>query len=384
MTQDNGHPEKAAWVRLRGSGPVALSCALFMVRQGIPARCIALDVGQQIIPAALNHRILALSEGSLQLLDRVSTRPSGGPIRTVNVSMRGHWGSTTIRADELGVPALGRVVRYPELLKALRQAAALHTWHERSENDECAQPAADAFERPKGQAVLLIHAEGDPGDAAQVRAFDQAALLMEVNAPHAPAQAMGSAHEKFTAHGPLALLPLAEPGRWSVVWCDTPEAGERRLRSDEASLSRELNQIFGHRLGPLGVQGPRQLAPLVRKARTVTVHDQDQAEIWIGNAAQALHPVAGQGLNLGLRDAFELAQRLGETWRSGQTARSVTARWAAQRQRDRQGLITLTDLMARSFTWPAVGPVQSVFLGALEVIGPARRALARTLMFGLR
>lgn len=370
MTSDTAGQKESAWVRLQGSGPVALACALFLVRQGIPARRIALDAGQQTIPALLNHRILALSEGSLQLLDRVCARPTGGAIRTVNVSMRGHWGSTTIRADELGVAALGRVVRYPELLKALRQAAVTQAW--------AVQPAAD----PKSE--LLIHAEGDPGEAAQVRTFDQAALLLEVSAPNAPAQAMGSAHEKFTAHGPLALLPLAEPGRWSVVWCDTPEAGERRLHSDEASLSRELHHLFGNRLGALEVQGPRHLAALVRKARTETVQDQDRAEIWIGNAAQALHPVAGQGLNLGLRDAFELAQCLGEAWRAGLSARSVTSRWSRQRQRDRQGLIALTDLMARSFTWPAARPVQSVFLGALEVIGPARRALARTLMFGLR
>lgn len=401
MTQDQGHPASQAWVRLQGSGPVALACALFMVRQGIPAHRIALDAKPREIPAALNHRILALSEGSLQLLDRVCARPVGGAIRTVDVSMRGHWGSTTMRADELGVAALGCVVRYPELLKVLRQAAAAQAWHGQPTSDPQALSASDPHARPAAQSLhsmdstaasgspnrqpmLLIHAEGDPGEDAQVRTFDQAALLLEVNAPQAPAQAAGSAHEKFTAQGPLALLPLAEPGRWSVVWCDTPEAGERRLHSDEASLSHELQHLFGHRLGPLHILGPRHLAALVRKARTETVQDQDQAEIWIGNAAQALHPVAGQGLNLGLRDAFELAQCLGEAWRMGQPARSVTTRWARQRQRDRRGLIALTDLMARSFTWPAARPVQSIFLGGLEIIGPARRALARTLMFGLR
>ena len=381
MTSSGTPLQEHAWVRLRGSGPVALACALFLVRQGIPASRIGLDAGQQDIPEALNHRILALSEGSLQLLDRVSARPVGGCIQRVEVSMRGHWGSTRIRADELGVPALGLVVRYPALIKALRQAAASHAWQGHRADDS---PASSRSARSGDQTPLLIHAEGDPGQEAQVREFDQAALLAEVAAPHAPADAAGSAHEKFTAHGPLALLPLAETGRWSMVWCDTPEAGERRLHGDDSSLARELNQIFGNRLGPLSVQGPRQLAPLMRKARTATAGDHHQAEIWIGNAAQALHPVAGQGLNLGLRDAFELAQRLGEAWRAGLEARSVAAHWPEQRKRDRQGLIALTDLMARSFTWPAARPLQSIFLGSLEVIGPARRALARTLMFGLR
>jgi 2-octaprenyl-6-methoxyphenol hydroxylase len=108
------------------------------------------------------------------------------------------------------------------------------------------------------------------------------------------------------------------------------------------------------------------------------------SEVWIGNAAQALHPVAGQGLNLGLRDAFELAEQLGECWRAGQPASGGIDTWSKRRRRDRQGLIALTDLMASSFAWAAARPIQSLFLGALEVTGPARRTLARTLMFGLR
>jgi 2-octaprenyl-6-methoxyphenol hydroxylase len=361
---------KAAWVRLYGSGPVALACALFLVRRGVPAQVIALETLTQEIPAALNQRILALSEGSLQLLDRICLRPEGGHIHTVEVSMQGHVGRTLIRADELGVPALGRVVRYPALLRRLRQAAQAHCWHSK----DTATPLYAA-------EVLQIHAEGDPGQDARMRDFGQAALLAEVHAPQAPADAQGSAHERFTARGPLALLPLPEPGSWSLVWCDQPEAGQRRLEANDTDLSRELNEAFGRRLGPLRVQGPRQCVPLVRKTRT---HTTGACEVWIGNAAQALHPVAGQGLNLGLRDAFELAEQLGERWRAGQPASGLVDTWSAQRRRDREGLIALTDLMASSFAWAAARPIQSLFLGALEVTGPARRALARTLMFGLR
>ena len=361
---------KAAWVRLYGSGPVALACALFLVRRGVPAQAIALETWTQEIPAALNQRILALSEGSLQLLDRVCLRPVGGHIHTVEVSMQGHVGRTLIRADELGVPALGRVVRYPALLHRLRQAAQVHSWH----SMDPPLPLSEA-------GVLQVHAEGDPGQDARIRDFDQAALLAEVHAPQAPADAQGSAHERFTAHGPLALLPLPEPGYWSLVWCDQPEAGQRRLHADDDDLSHELNEAFGRRLGPLRVQGPRQYVPLVRKTRTQTT---GVSEVWIGNAAQALHPVAGQGLNLGLRDAFELAEQLGERWRAGQPASGGIDTWSKRRRRDREGLIALTDLMASSFAWAAARPIQSLFLGALEVTGPARRTLARTLMFGLR
>ncbi|MFZ9405905.1 MAG: FAD-dependent monooxygenase [Burkholderiaceae bacterium] len=365
-----GSSSAAAWVRLHGSGPVALACALFLVRRGVPSRVIQLDSWTQDIPAILNQRILALSEGSLQLLDRVCGRPDGGRIRTVEVSMQGHLGRTLIRADELGVPALGAVMRYPAVLASLRQAALAHVWS--------SPPAQDALGT---DGILQIHADGDPGPQARAREFDQLALLAEVHAPAAPADAPGTAHERFTPRGPLALLPLPEPGRWAMVWCDQPEHAQRRLAANDTELSRELEEAFGRRLGPLVVQGPRQAVPLVRKARQQIALG---TEIWIGNAAQSLHPVAGQGLNLGLRDAFELAEQLGECWRTGQSSLGAVSAWGAMRRRDRDGLIGLTDLMASSFGWTAARPFQSLFLGALDMVGPARRTLARTLMFGLR
>ena len=131
------------------------------------------------------------------------------------------------------------------------------------------------------------------------------------------------------------------------------------------------------------VQGcaPRSLTALTRRVRPQT-HTPNT--VWIGNAAQTLHPVAGQGLNLGLRDAYVLAERLGQAWRCGRSAQSIVDAWARQRRTDRSMLVALTDLMASSFTWPIARPVQSVVLGALELLGPARRTLARTLMYGLR
>jgi 2-octaprenyl-6-methoxyphenol hydroxylase len=357
------------WVAVQGSGPVALGSALLMHRQGVPAQRIALHRRTAPLPAALGQRVMALSQGSLQLLDRIAQRPRSGSILRVEVSLRGHPGRTVIRADELGVPALGAVVRYPDLMGVLQTAAGGPAWADAPEETDA------------GSVPLIIHAEGDPGDQARVRSFGQSALLAEVLAPDAPPDAQGSAHEKFTAQGPLALLPLPESNTWSLVWCDRHDTGQARLALEDQALSEALKRAFGGRLGRLVVQGPRSLVPLTRRVRTQTHTDQ---ALWIGNAAQTLHPVAGQGLNLGLRDAYELAELLGQAWREGQAAHHITARWATRRQADRQLMVGLTDLMASSFTWPAVRPLQSVLLGVLDLLGPARRSLARTLMFGLR
>jgi 2-octaprenyl-6-methoxyphenol hydroxylase len=356
------------WVTLQGSGPVALSCALLTHRQGVAPQRIALHQRTAPLPESLGQRVMALSQGSLHLLERVADRPKAGLIRRVEVSLRGHLGRTVILADDLQVPALGAVVRYPELMRVLQQAASRLPW-------------ATASAQHPDPGHLLVHAEGDPGEEARCRTFGQSALLAEVHAPDSPPDALCSAYETFTEHGPLALLPLPEPGTWSLVWCDRHETSQARFGLDDSSLSDALNRSFGARLGRLVVRGPRSLAPLTRRVRTQT-HTAET--VWIGNAAQSLHPVAGQGFNLGLRDAYVLAEHLGQAWRSGQAARSVVERWAAQRRADREVLVALTDLMASSFTWPMVRPFQSVLLGALDAVGPARRVLARTLMFGVR
>lgn len=354
--------------RIVGAGPVALACALFLVRRGVPASAIALDpapVADAPVPPWLGVRTLAIAHGTRQLLDRIAPMPPAGTITCVEVSLRGHAGRTRIVAGDLGVPALGHVVRYGPLLDALRRAALAHRW---------ADPRA-------ATAVLTIHAEGDPGDEAEVRDFGQSALLGEVLAPRAAPALHATAFERFTPEGPLALLPLPEPGRWTMVWCDEAARCEARREADPAALSAELGERFGSALGPLQVAGPLAVAPLVRRSRRSVVTDR---EVWIGNAAQALHPVAGQGLNLGVRDAFELADALAPVRVRGLRLTDALERWRRGRRGDRSITIGLTDLMAASFTWPLARPLQSPLLALLDALPPLRRPLAAQLMFGRR
>jgi len=228
---------------------------------------------------------------------------------------------------------------------------------------------------------LTVPADGAAGDDADVREFDQWALLGELRAPRAAPGRGGWAFERFTPDGPLALLPLPEAGRWTMVWCDAAERCRARAAQDPATVSAELQARFGDALGPLSVDAPLSIAPLARRARRNVV---GTAEAWIGNAAQSLHPVAGQGLNLGLRDAFELADALALGHRAGRPAQAALDAWRRARRTDRSATIALTDLMAAGFTWPLARPLQSPLLAALDLLAPLRRPLAAQLMFGVR
>lgn len=200
-----------------------------------------------------------------------------------------------------------------------------------------------------------------------------------------------TAYECFGRHGPLALLPAGphHNPRFAVVWCDEPELTRQRAAMSPEMLSAVLTQavadfrVPSSALGALTVCAPVEVAPLTRLRR---VESAAGREVWIGNAAQALHPVAGQGLNLGLRDAFELARSLADNEYADAplSAESVLARFASMRRFDRTVTTGATDLLAAAFGWPLARPVQSALLTAMDILPPLRRPLASTLLFGRR
>jgi len=186
---------------------------------------------------------------------------------------------------------------------------------------------------------------------------------------------------RFTADGPLALLPLPEPHRCSLVWCDRPEVSGRRAALPADVLAGELQKAFGWSLGRITIESDATCWPMARRARRTL---NSGREVWIGNAAQGLHPVAGQGLNLGLRDAFLLAQHLGDARARGDELARALPDYVRQRSADRGGTITLTDVLARAFAFTPLHPLQSVTLGMLDAAGPLRELVARRFMFGRR
>jgi 2-octaprenyl-6-methoxyphenol hydroxylase len=185
------------------------------------------------------------------------------------------------------------------------------------------------------------------------------------------------AYERFTRHGPAALLPLKD-GRAGLVWCvDSRDDPVREL--DDAQRVAVLNTIFHPRTPRLETLSPLKAFPLGLTAeRTLT----DGRTVRIGNAAQTLHPVAGQGLNLGMRDAFELVRSLAKQ----RDVDAVLRRLEWQRAPDRWAMIAATDFLARSFTWllPGAATARGVGLLALQSLAPVKSAIARQMMFGSR
>ncbi len=381
-------------VRIDGTGPVALATALWLVRAGIPPACIALPLDRpatSILPKDAPRRAIALSEGSRQILARLITLPAAGRIDTVEIVQAGTDGHTRIDREDFPLPALGWVVVWEDLIAQLHQAA---------EKLPFARPDDPAFAAP----ALVIHAGGmPPAQSRDDTDFDthdsgQAGLLFEV----AVTGTADTAFECFRPGGPLALLPapaLPDGPRYTVVWSDAAEASRRRAELPADVLGQELREALraalgprhwgrhaGH-FGPLRVCTPAVAVPLprVRRRQTTT-----SGQVWIGNAAQMLHPVAGQGLNLGLRDAFALARELGDaafdTRLPGPHARVARALESHARARltDRWLTIRGTDLLSTAFGWPAARTLPPMLLNAMHVARPLRLPLARALVFGHR
>ena len=358
-------------IRIDGSGPVALAFALFVDRLLGPDVSILMpSVAAQSAhpaPAALAARPLAISHGTRLLLERVAAFPAeAAPIERIDIALSGLPGRMRLDAAELRQPALGWVVRHGRLLGALHDALSTLA------RPDDASDAADAD--------VQVIADGDLGEDAELLLHGQSAVLAEVAADRGSA---GPAVERFTPEGPLALLPLpaqpAMPARWALVWCADSELSEARAALPEARFEQALQQAFGEAFGALTLASERTVAPLARRARRVLVRERT---VWIGNAAQALHPVAGQGLNLGVRDAFELADALARTAQRNEPPAVALARYARRRVADRASIMRITDALARGLQAPLVRPLQSLILAVLDALPPARGALARGFMHG--
>jgi 2-octaprenyl-6-methoxyphenol hydroxylase len=360
---------------IEGVGPVGLACALFLQRLGVAADRIALPLATTMLAPTLANRTLALGLGSWHLLSRIIQLPAAAAIEQVEVSLAGRMGKTRIRAHDLKQTALGFVLDYQSLQQALddaTQAAGL-----------VAVPSTQPAAAPLPSVCLRINAQGDPGDAVSQREFNQQAILARIHCPLLPRHV---AFERFTDEGPLALLPLPMPNTYALVWCGAPAHTARRMRLNDSQFSAELIDCVGPQLHGATLLSARSSAPLSRRSRTQIVAP---GQVWIGNAAQSLHPVAGQGLNLGLRDAFELARIIAPLFTPSATPQSepiqlALQRFAKARAADRQRTISITDTLASVFAQPMLQPFESMALAALDLSAGPRQLLALRLMFGNR
>ncbi|WP_233233604.1 FAD-dependent monooxygenase [Bordetella sp. LUAb4] len=340
------------------------------------------------VPPEADARVLAMNHGSRVLLESLGAWPRiAADIRTIHVSQRGRLGRTLIQHSDFNVPQLGAVAAYPVLHAALLRRVeqmgitirALPDARMSSQDAEGATlTAADGTVLRCG---VVVRSDGAGANDIR-REYGQHAVLATVRAS-LPRD--GWAFERFTREGPLALLPHpAAPDTYAVVWCCAPERARALAALDQAAFSVALTEAFGDRLGTLACFAPRHVFPLFLSARRSLV---DGRAVAVGNAAQTLHPVAGQGLNLGLRDAARLSQSLAP-W----LARPVTAPtealagFARARRDDRWLTAGLTDLMPRAFSTgvAALEHAGGLALLSLDLLQPLRAPLARHLLQGLR
>jgi len=338
-------------VLVRGAGPVGCVAALALRSSG---KKIAL-LGREANP--VGFRPIVLSYASRLILDRLGVWQSLSPtpIETIHVSQAGGFGRTVFDAADAGVLALGYVLEYSALLQALHGAAS------------------DLMTAEELPARCVVHAEGAAPDAEEKR-YAQAALVARVRFAGAPA---ATAFERFTREGPLALLPLA--GRHAVVWSMRPQHAQELLSATEKDFLQQLAAAVGMRPGrPLAAEA-RTVQPLVLRVREKCIAER---AVYVGNAAHTLHPVAGQGLNLGLRDAWDLARIMRDAPDPGD--RATLERFAARRRLDAGAAIRVTDLLARIFLGsnPVAACARGAALTALDIFPAPRRFFARRMIFG--
>jgi len=363
-----------------------------------------------ITPASpsFDARSTALSAGSVNTLQTLSIWESlqehAEAIDRIHISDRGHYGSTLLEADDYDVDALGYVVENQQLGQCLLQQLQQH------DDIRCLAPATVTQCQPKKRGVVLsVVANNDEADNTTVtdypvdmvliadgadsplreslgidqhiQPYQQSAIITNVTLtkPH-----QGIAYERFTHQGPLALLPLADyagQARASIVWTRHSDQIDRLMSMDSAAFMAELQSCFGYRAGHFTHVGQRHAYPLalVQAAEQIRSHI-----VIMGNAAHFLHPVAGQGFNLSLRDCTTLVDILAAAHRKGEAlgAYSTLLKYEQQRERDQQLTVGLTDTMVKMFSTQQIplSVLRQLGLLSLQVLPQAKTVFAKHMM----
>ena len=346
-----------------------------------------------------DDRMLALAQGSKRILDTMEIWPAiisrgATAIKSIHISDRGHPGFTRLEHEQFDVEALGYVVSARVLGEALMeqftdktgthfycpaQATALDTQAEQAQ----ITIKTDSGELSLCAALLVLADGGDSktremaGIQAQTRDYGQSAVVTTVatNKAHD-----GRAYERFTEHGPMALLPAADR-RFGVVWTNQRDQVDEVLAFDDAQFIAQLQSSFGDRAGDLSDPGKRRAYPL----RLIEVAEPVRPRIAvIGNAAHTVHPVAGQGFNLGLRDVAVLADVLADAVAAKQDLGdlSVLEKYQSWRQSDTKAVTYFTDglihLFANDFA-PAVA-LRTGLMWMVDTLPFVKRRLVRRTM----
>lgn len=382
----------AAQIVIVGGGPVGAALALALTGSGLEVMLLeARPAGER----ASDPRPLALSYGSRLILERLGVWAALAPVTAIDrihISQQAGFGRVALSAAEARLPALGYVADYTQLHTALHNAVqsrgpALRYVAGASVSAIRDAGASSVVEFTAGgaqkavSASLVVAADGGALDGvARMRSADyrQSAVTARVHSelPH-----RNTAYERFTSGGPIALLPAGDD--LALIWSAGHERAQELCELAPAEFAAQLERHFGKRLGALEVGGKRALFPLgLRYATQIT----KKRAILIGNAAQTLHPVAGQGFNLGLRDAWELAEEALRWGRDGLGEAGMLKAYAARRRLDRSGGIWFTDSLVRTFS-NDIAPLRLARGAGLALLGcvpPLKNFVVRRMTFGAR
>lgn len=315
------------------------------------------------ISLTFDDRVLALAHASANYLSTLnvwsSLAPDATPISDIHISDRGYYGKARINAKAHNVDALGYVIEMALIGQSLVHAVNQHdnvTWF-------CPDKISDIFWQKshveitlesgiKLSSSLLIGCDGGQSNCRQKAnientffEYQQSAIIANVSTkkPHE-----NTAFERFTGSGPLAMLPLSK-GRCSLVWTLTPEQADQMIALNDQDFAAELTKAFGQWLGPITQVGNRSCYPLVLvKAKEQVFHRM----ALVGNASHTIHPIAGQGFNLGLRDVQSLAGLIKQAFIHGDDIGqfSLLNQYAMDRSQDQNQVITLTDSLVSLFS----------------------------------
>ena len=302
-----------------------------------------------------DSRSIALSNGTSQLLQDIDLwsdiESFSTSINHIHVSDRHHMGLTELTAKELNVDALGYVVELADVgrfyYKKLTTSHHIDFLCPASVVDIKRELSRSILTLSTGEVIstsLIVAADGAESKTCKSMNlesenddFQQVAIIANVTTAVHP---QGKAFERFTEHGPLALLPMSQ-GRSSLVWCVSPKESQQILAYDDEAFLDHLQHAFGWRLGQFMKTGKRAHYPLWLRRQKQHISHRFAA---IGNAAQTLHPIAGQGFNLGIRDVFSLVDSITQAHQLGRDIGeySVLSGYQKRRQADQQQTITMT------------------------------------------
>jgi 2-octaprenyl-6-methoxyphenol hydroxylase len=400
MAERRSNPAQQYDIVIVGGGMVGATLAWALQGTRYRVALIENTALRQIASPSYDERSIALSYGSSRILEWLDLWPQlapyAAPILGIHVSERGRFGSTRIRAQEERVPALGYViparclgeVLMSRLLECGGDRFQLHAPAQLQELRQ-KEEAVELDVRHEDRALilrtrLLIAADGADSTVRRLLNIEattidyrQEAIIANISTqcPH-----NNIAYERFTDSGPLAVLPLqphAGDNRCAVIWTLRAGTAEEVLMLDDIAFLERLQQRFGNRLGRLLRCGTRARYPLTLVDSALKVSGRT---VLIGNASQSLHPVAGQGFNLALRDASVLLERLLESSRDQDPgAASLLASYRERRSRDQRRVIRFTDGLVRLFSneLQPLAHARAFGLLAMDLLPVLRRRLVQ-------